>query len=45
MHQDAASPPPPAAAPEADMSRTYILVILVEVAVIAALFWLGRAFA
>lgn len=45
MNQSAASPPPPAAVPEADLSRTYLLVILVEIAVIAALFWLGRTFA
>jgi hypothetical protein len=31
--------------PEKDMSRTYLLVILVELVVIAALFWFGRAFA
>jgi len=31
--------------PEQDLSRTYLLVILVEIGVIAALFWLGRAFA
>jgi hypothetical protein len=29
----------------ADMSRTYWLVVLVEVVVIALLYWLGRHFA
>jgi hypothetical protein len=45
MNPGAASPPPPPAVPEQDLSRTYVLVILVEIAVIAALYWLGRAFA
>jgi hypothetical protein len=45
MNQRGASPPPPSVVPEQDLSRTYLLVILVEVAVIAALYWLGRAFA
>ena len=29
---------------ETDFSRTYILVVLVELAVIAALYWFGRHF-
>jgi hypothetical protein len=33
--------PPP---PERDLSRTYALVIVVEVLTIAALYWLSRAF-
>jgi hypothetical protein len=40
-----AASPPPVVEPEQDLSRTYLLVILVEIAVIAALYWLGRAFA
>jgi len=44
MPSDAAGPPASAAVPEADLSRTYALVIVVEVAVIAALYWLGRVF-
>lgn len=31
--------------PDANLSRTYVLVVVVEVAVIAALYWLGRHFA
>ena len=33
------------AAGEQDLSRTYVLVILVEVVVISALYWLGAHFA
>jgi len=29
---------------EADLSRTYILVLIVELIVMAALYWLGRYF-
>jgi len=32
------------APPEADLSRTYVLVLVVEAIVIAALYWLGRNF-
>jgi hypothetical protein len=35
-----ASPPPD----EADLSRTYVLVLVVEVVVILALYWVGRVF-
>jgi len=37
--RDAAPPPQ-----DADLSRTYVLVLIVEVMVILALYWLGRAF-
>jgi len=37
--RDAAPPPE-----DADLSRTYVLVLVVEVIVILALYWLGRAF-
>ena len=37
--RDAAPPPQ-----DADLSRTYVLVLVVEVIVILALYWLGRAF-
>jgi len=38
-------PPSQGAAPrEADLSRTYALVVIVEVVVLAALYWLGRSF-
>jgi hypothetical protein len=30
--------------PDADLSRTYALVVVVEVLVVAALYWLGRYF-
>jgi hypothetical protein len=30
--------------PEADLSRTYLLVLVVEAIVIAVLYWLGRHF-
>jgi hypothetical protein len=33
--------PPPA---EADLSRTYLLVLVVEALTLAALYWLGRHF-
>ena len=36
---------PAAREPETDFSRTYILVVLIELAVIAALYWFGRHFA
>jgi len=36
--------PPPTAPGDSDQSRLYVLVILTEVIVIAALYWLGRAF-
>ena len=41
-----ASPAPPAATPpvEADLSRTYTLVLVVEIIVIGALYVLGRVF-
>ena len=29
---------------DSDLSRTYVLVIVVEVVVIVALYWLGRTF-
>ena len=35
------SAPPPQ---DADLSRTYVLVLIVEVVVILALYWLGRVF-
>jgi len=31
--------------PESDLTRTYLLVLIVEAVVIACLFWLSRAFA
>jgi hypothetical protein len=36
----------PAASPphEADLSRTYVLVLIVELIVMAGLYWLGRYF-
>ena len=36
-------PPPPVA--ERDLSRTYVLVLVVEALVIVALYWLGAHFA
>ena len=33
-----------AAEPEKDMTRTYALVVIVEIVVIALLFWLGKSF-
>ncbi len=33
-----------AAAPDKDLSRTYALVVFVEVVVVAALIWLGKYF-
>src|SRR5437762_3304207 len=45
MNRDAGGPPQAAVAPEPDMARTYVLVLLVEMAVIALLYLLGRAFA
>ena len=44
MNQDGARSGPSVTVPEADLSRTYVFVILVEVVVIAALYWLGRIF-
>lgn len=35
---------PAAHGPETDFSRTYILVVAIELAVIAALYWFGRHF-
>jgi hypothetical protein len=32
------------APPEADLSRTYLLVLVVEAIVIAVLYWLGKNF-
>ncbi len=39
---DASAAPPEAR--EADLSRTYVLVVIVELIVIAVLYWLGRHF-
>ena len=35
---------PASSPPDADLRRTYVLVIVVEVLTIAALYWLGRVF-
>jgi hypothetical protein len=37
--------PGTAGPPEADLSRTYVLVLVVELGVLLALYWLGRYFA
>lgn len=38
---DRALPGPP---PEADFTRTYVLVVIIEILVIGALYWFGRHF-
>ena len=45
MSREPIGAPAGASAPEADLSRTYLLVILVEIVVVAGLYWLGRHFA
>lgn len=38
------APAPPAPVQEQDLTRTYVLVVIVEAIVLAGLYWLGRYF-